>query len=375
MTMAAIQNSKLQILSSVLSQNIELVLDTLGVDYKQTSKKYYGACPVHQGDNLVAWNLYPNEEEGTPIWKCRTHLCHDKYKKTILGLIHGILCSQKGDMSFAEAINWACKLLNIDLDTLKIDKGKLEKNQFVKTISYFNKPATIATNLLNREQLRSRLVLPAEYYLKRGYSEQILDKYDVGFCNNPNKIMYNRVVVPIYDDKHELVVGTTARSIFEKCDKCKCYHGESRCPSNPTYLQKSKWINNEGFQAEDNLYNYWFAKKHIQETGVAILVEGPGDVWKGVEAGIFNILGMFKNGLTDGQLRKLEKSGALSLIVLTDNDEAGKLAIEQIKEQCGRLYRLYFPTYNGHDLGQLNTDYITSDIKPFIDKVNKLGIL
>jgi hypothetical protein len=46
-----------------------------------------------------------------------------------------------------------------------------------------------------------------------------LEDYDVGYCDNPAKPMYERAVVPIYDNEHKYIVGCTGRSIFEKCEK------------------------------------------------------------------------------------------------------------------------------------------------------------
>ena len=48
------------------------------------------------------------------------------------------------------------------------------------------------------------------------------------------------------------------------------------------------------------------------------------------------------------------------------------LKAKKIEEQCSRLYRLFFPSFEGNDVADLNIDKVTSDIKPFIE--NAMGV-
>jgi len=100
---------------------------------------------------------------------------------------------------------------------------------------------------------------------------------------------------------------------------------------------------------------------------LAILVESPGNVWRLAEAGIRNVVAIFGTAFNNDQKNLLDESGALSLICLMDNDEAGKKAAKKIEEQCSRLYRIYFPSFDASDIAELNVDKVTSDIKPFIE--------
>ena len=62
-----------------------------------------------------------------------------------------------------------------------------------------------ATPNITREEIREGLQRPAEYYLNRGFAEETLDTFDVGFCNVKGKPMYNRVVAPVYDEDYNYV--------------------------------------------------------------------------------------------------------------------------------------------------------------------------
>jgi DNA primase len=136
----------------------------------------------------------------------------------------------------------------------------------------------------------------------------------------------------------------------------------------------AKWINSAGFSSGNTLYNYWFAKRHIRESGVAILVEGAGDVWRLEENGIHNSIAIFGTNLTDIQKTLLFQTGAMSLVVMTDSDEPGRKAAKVIAEdtEIRRSFRLFFPKFDSKDVGELGTDTITDDIKPLIERISHL---
>jgi DNA primase len=83
---------------------------------------------------------------------------------------------------------------------------------------------------------------------------------------------------------------------------------------------------------------------------------------------------MFGTELSEEQSIILERSGAMSLIIMTDGDDAGKKAAETLKKQLCRTYRLYFPTLLNDDVGDLQDDAVTDDIKPYIDNVMRLAL-
>jgi DNA primase len=108
-------------------------------------------------------------------------------------------------------------------------------------------------------------------------------------------------------------------------------------------------------------------KEHILRTKAAILVEGQGDVWRLSEAGIFNAVGMFGCSLSEQQRIILERSGALSLVILTDSDEAGQVGKEKIKQKCDKLFNLYFPSSSSKDVGDMKIEDIKSNLLPQIE--------
>jgi len=59
----------------------------------------------------------------------------------------------------------------------------------------------------------------------------------------------------------------------------------------------------------------------------------------------------------------------MNLVILTDNDEAGKKASEQIKDKCKNTYRIYQPTIEANDIGEMSIEEINNQIRPLLEKI------
>lgn len=371
--------ARLKIVCDEVCDNIESLLNSFGLDFKFNYKMITMACPIHGGDNISALNLYPEGDRYRGNWKCRTHGCEKTFKGSVLGFIRGIISNQKygwkepGDntCSFKEAVEYATAFINKDLSSIKISRTEKEKREFANVVHYLNNTTTDVKVKISRDQITQSLSIPAQYYIDRDYSADILKKYDVGLCEKEGKEMSGRVVVPIYDNEYEYMVGCSGRSVFEKCSQCKGFHNPSySCPTEDNVWRFSKWKHSADFKSQNHLYNFWFAKKHILKSGIAIIVESPGNVWRLEENGIHNSVAIFGSSLSDRQKILLDSSGAMTLIVLTDNDDAGRKAAEQIKLKCQNTYRVFIPTISKNDIGEMNREEINAEIKTFLERVS-----
>ena len=367
------QQQKLKILCDTLCDNIEDVFDYFELDYKNNGRFYTMCCPIHGGDNPSAINIYPEGESYRGNWKCRTHNCEHVFQGSVIGFIRGLLSSKKhgwckeGDQTctFPETLKFCEQFTNTSIDNIKINKTQQSKHKFNTAMRSIHKKKTSDKPIVTRDVVRSSLSIPAEYYINRDYKKETMDKYDVGLCSNPQREMYNRVVVPIYDMNYETMVGCTGRSIFEKCDKCGGYH-EGSCPPVEQLYKYSKWKHNSGFKTQEYLYNFWFAKEHIKKNMSAILVESPGNVWKLEENGIHNSVGVFGTNLSNQQKLLLDSSGAMSIFTIMDNDEAGQKAADNISKICNRTYNVYNIKITSNDIADMTSDQIDTEIKNFI---------
>jgi hypothetical protein len=366
---------KLKVLCDMLCDDIENILDAFDIDYKHNGKMLTMSCPIHSGDNPSAINIYPDGDTYRGNWKCRTHNCEEIFKGSIIGFIRGIISNKKynwqksGDnmCPFNEAVEFCTKFLNKSLQDIKISSTQKDKQNFTNTINYLVAPKAEFKDQIARPTIRQSLSLIPDYYINRGYSKEILDRYDVGLCTKEGKEMSGRIVVPIYDNDHEYMIGCTGRSIYDKCTKCQSFHNpELACPDQENKWKYSKWKHNNGFKAQEYLYNFWFAKPHITETSYAIIVESPGNVWKLEENGIHNSVAIFGTNLSTRQKLLLDASGAMSLFIIMDKDDAGKKAAETIYSKCSKTYKVYNINISKNDIGEMTEEEINNEIKTII---------
>src|SRR5688572_680030 len=100
---ARLSHDKLNVVSESLVDRIEDVFDYFSIEWNKGKKMYYGVCPIHNGDNSSAFNMYYDGAMYRGNWRCRTHLCENTFKKTPIGFIRGLLSrfdyswTQKGD--------------------------------------------------------------------------------------------------------------------------------------------------------------------------------------------------------------------------------------------------------------------------------------
>lgn len=358
--------AKLYELNEIVGQNIELILDYFLVDCKKSGRRYVGACPVHGGDNCSAFNVREND------WVCYTHKCQDHFKKTFIGLIRGILSHRdgwaaKGDnqVGFESTIKWILDFLKVDID--KCSRYNIETLKLTQQNNTLNLKRKDMKPILSRDKIRAKLDIPAEYLLNRGYSKELLNDYDIGLCREQYKPMSNRVVIPIYDDTHSGYIGCLGRSVLEPCEKCKHYH-INNCPKSEDLFKYRKWTNSEGFHRDSYLFNYWKAKKFIDQSRTAVLVEGPLDCLRLEQNGIHNSLALFGSTLTDAQGIILEKHMIDHLVLLLDNDESGKAGKDAIASNYKNMFRIHLPSFNAKDPGECSIEEI-KNLKDLIEKL------
>jgi len=353
---------------------IEDILNELEIEYYRNGKKLYGPCPVHQGDNPSGFSVFLDGHSCRGNWQCHTNGCHQYrdvnpsgFGNTMLGLVHGVLSRKNSKATLTDAGNWLKKFLKINQD-FKIDPADVERRQWLRQASTFNNYENEPNKIATIVAARKNLIIPSPYFIKRGYSADILDLYSVGDCMNKGKELYYRAVAPIYDNDLTHIIGATGRSLWLQCSNCEQWHDPKEgCFVTPKHSKKkSKWYNSEGFSAGSCLYNLWYATNIIKNTRQVVLVEGPGDVWKLEQCGIHNSVALLGKNMSDEQQILLEKAGVLDIIVLLDQDEAGRNGCDAIKARMSNFFRLLFPTISKKDVGELSPTEIEVEVKPLI---------
>jgi 5S rRNA maturation endonuclease (ribonuclease M5) len=326
---------------------IHKLLNHFEIEYVEYPNRLAFACPVHGGDNEEGCCIFTDGVTNQGNWSCWTHGCHEEYVNNLFGFVRGCLSrNAPKEVNMNDTASFLVDFLDAELDNLA--PSKIRQN---KTVDIFNRKIQRAESKISRDSIRNKLQIPSDYYLRRKYSQLVLEAFDVGECLVENQPMSGRVVVPVYDEGYNYV-GCVGRAIKEHL--------------------KPKWLHSKGF-TKNILYGLNLAKERILETRTVVIVEGQGDVWRAFESGLDIAVGIFGCSINDDQLILLEQSGALNMVVLTDYDEAGKKAADQIIKKCGRRFNYIRPEMpkGVKDIGDLTVEQIKELILPQLEKFIK----
>ena len=367
------KNYDLELVSEQMIESIVELFDHFDLSYTDGQRSISFPCPMHDSAKNNQFNSSILKLD-IGNWKCHSGQCHEEYGTSngasIIQFAQALLTSHYDKKyTFPEAIEWCANFVGIgSSEPTPEDNSRID---FIKLTKYINHKKTSAPIFTPREMVTQFLAIPSVYYTKRGYSKEILEKFDIGYCHNEKKPFYDRVVTPFYDDSGLYMVGCSGRNRHEQCDRCNLYHSpDVRCPIGKQEKMKcNKWKHSSLFNAENYLYNYWNAKDFILDSGTAIIVEGPGDVWRLEEAGIHNSMALLKAALSPGQRQILESSGAINLLVATDMDDAGQKGANSIIKQCKHLFNITKMTYAANDPGSLTIEQVKETFIPILEKL------
>jgi len=360
-----LSGKELKVLGDKIALNIVPVLAHFGIEVQIFDDYVTCPCPIHGGDCPTGWTMTTDADNPyLGIWVCWTEHCEQEIDKTTgkkkyvnnpIGLIRALLSNKydREDIPFTDAVSFAMKLVETNFEDL--NKGSSKVDFTKKSLSNAER------NFKRREQnkklghprnkVRQSLLRPAKYFLNRGYSEEVLDAFDVGVSRNTKGVMRKRVIVPVYDDEGEVMVGYLGRWPSEEYED----------------YEQPKWRFSKKFYSGAWLYGYHIAKGYIEDTKIVVLVEGQGDVWRLWESGIKNSVGMFGCSITDTQLRILENSAAEKIALICDNDKAGQKARISIRKKCEGKLEVVDIMIESKDIGEMSTTEIEQKIKPQIE--------
>ena len=321
---------------SIIFDDIDVLLEDFGLEYEQVSDNIFMSCPIHEGDNPqgVSISLTKN------AWRCWTRGCHDEFGTDIFSFVRGVLYSRDEPHQFSDALRHICKLYNVNNAKRQAEeKQKPKEDQFLDLVKTLRKPSNkIILDVPKFFNIETMGISP--YFEGRGFRRSTLKFFGVEDCSDSKSAMRYRSIIPINNSGRQ--VGYIARST-------------------KAWLQP-KYLFSEGIKKMEYLYNYDEAIEVAKEKHCLFLVEGQGDVWRLYEAGVTNVVGLFGKDISSTQKTLLLKSGVTSLVVLTDNDQAGRESKIKINRELGRLFNLFFPATYGKDLGDTPTEKVKSEI-------------
>ncbi len=338
-----ISSETIALIKDAANEQLDLVFNELGINVDNVvgfNDEIRTACPIHEGDNASAF-CYNLKHK---FWRCYTKGCHEG-KGNIFGLVELTLKKTNPDATFRDSCLWLSRLLKIDIESdSDVNDEDLEIN---RTINYVKsrirksvKPKENSGFPISIEAIKGK-VKPSWYFLEKGFSEEVLAKYNVGFCDDPYKPMYLRSYAPVLDEDGRNILGVTGRVKYEACEYCPLFHEQGKgCPKENFRVKGyTKW-QHYGFNTSEVFYNSWFAKDFIEKSKLAVITEGPKENWWFEQHGIHNSLCTFGLNVHNYHVERLLNYGCLHLILAFDKDPRGIAACEKINEQLSDYFRI-----------------------------------
>lgn len=289
-----------------------MVLSNVGIFLdKVNGGKGRAACPFHGGTDKTSFSIDLN----TGYWHCFSSQCHQGYSD-IVGLVQ--LATH---CSFIDAVIFLAGLSGINLSddhskVAYITAIKKDLSDYVRRSQKNSSEMDLCTSYNIEEYVCGWVQNRTDFFYKEGYSHEIQDYFEVGFCYDRYGIP--RASFPIRDTGGRIVAWDGRRTDGVN-DKMR-YN-----------------IDPPGFPKGKVLYNYYRAKDYIKESdGHLFLVEGYKACWSMVSAGYWNTAACMGAGLQGDQGSILMQNLNLKRIVLMlDGDDAGRNGSRRTKSGLG----------------------------------------
>lgn len=320
----------------IIFKDLALLLENLDLDWELRNNNVFMPCPIHGGDNPNGLSIslrYKN-------WRCWTHNCHETYGSDIFGFIRGCLGD---DHEFGDVLKLVCSLYNVDSCRQGPTESyqAAEKTQLEEIVEIWRDKIA-----KNSDYTRDVDTLNNSFYFeKRGFLPDTLAHFGVKDCVDRESAMWNRSIIPVRFQKEE--VGYIARA------------------AKP--FIKPKYLFSDGFKKTNYLYNYDNAIEVAREKHTLFLVEGQGDVWRLYESGVKNAVGLFGKDISDQQIKLIVNAGVTFIVVLTDNDQAGREGRMKIQRELSRMFNLIYPPMPKKDIGDTSIKKIQKHILPEVE--------
>lgn len=321
-----------------INENIENIFHKLEIEHENLGDNIYCKCPIHDlSDNPRAFSF--SKDRG--IWRCWTRECHKDHKNDSIGLLQALLSKKDNEpATFNKVVSWLNS--NFKINILVKHNEPLpqeeEEDSFEKTVSLIsNKIDFPQHKIIDNIKIK----IPSQYFIDRGFNKKTLYHFGVGDCSESP--LHDRALIPIHSDCGNHLVGYIGRSIKE-------------------YKLPKFLIYPKRFDKRYYLYNIHRACDSIKKANSVVIVEGQGDVWKLYESGVYNVVGIFGRSLSQEQQKKLQLLPITTVIVLTDNDQAGRESKLQLQRQLGRFYKLKFPKLSCKDVGDMKTSEVKKEL-------------
>lgn len=276
-------------------------------------------CFLHGGDNPTSFVF----NTSNMLWKCFTGSCGGGDIFSLISKLFKI-----PEQSFKDTIRKTAEVFGINIEGMAFEERKNNvQHELQYWLAYMNHKNKDENKTYDLNKL-GRFDSVSHY---RDFSNESINKFGLLYSED-----YNRLTVPIYNEKDELI-GASLRRVDEN--------------------EQIKWMHRpKGIDTGSVLYNLnnvLRETEHSEELPTVYLTEGAFDVIKCYQLGIRNVVAVFGSHLTDIQEELLLKN-FVGVVLAYDNDEKGRIAtgkaIQKLKNKVN-LEVLQLGEYG--DLGEI----------------------
>ena len=360
------------------SAKIEEVVSEF-VTLKKRGINYIGLCPFHN-DSHPSFSVSPTR-----------------------GICHCFTCGKGGNavnflmeleqMTYPDALRWLAKKYNIEIQEREMTSEEKQRESERESMFIVNDWAAKYFQDILQNDVDGRAI-GMQYFRSRGFRDDIIRKFQLGFALPQRTALYNEAVKKGYNPKYLVSTGLcfkvdkdeennrsgqdkyldrfSGRAIFpwlSVSGKVVAFGG--RVLDTRTKGVSQKYVNSpdsEIYHKERELYGLYQAKKAIAKEDCVYMVEGYTDVISMHQCGIENVVANSGTALSIHQIRLLHRFTS-NIVLLYDGDDAGVHAAlrgtDMLLEEEMNVKVLFLP--DGNDPDSFARNHTAADFRKYIE--------
>lgn len=294
------------------------------VTLRRAGASYKGLCPFHD-DKTPSFSVSP--ARGV----CKCFSCGKGGNS-----VHFIM--EMEQMSYVEALKHLAKKYGIPVEEEEMTDEQRQKMNERESMFAVNEWAAkyFSQTMMNNQDGRA---IGLAYFRSRGFRDDIIAKFRLGFCLDSPTAMSNEAKTKGYNEKYLIDTGLCVKrdngTIYDR------FRGRAMFPwvavngkvvafGGRVLDARTKGVNQKYVNSPDSLiyhkanelYGIFQAKKQIAKEDMVYMVEGYTDVLAMHQCGIENVVANSGTALNEAQIHLLHRF-TNNITLLYDGDEAG----------------------------------------------------
>jgi len=288
--------------------------------------RYWGCCPFHQ-EKTPSFSVTP----GKNLYYCFGCGASGSVFSFLMNIEH---------MSFLESVEKLAQKAGVSLEGVDSNFSREDKEK--KALIDLYQRVAGSYHYILTESSKGQMAL--DYIKERGFSQEIIDKFQVGYSPRDRRWLYQFLTKKNYHPQFLQASGLFSKKypqssffshrlmipIINRSGQVIGFGGRLLEGEGPKYLNSSESVL---FKKSQELFGLYQAKGAIRKEKAVILVEGYLDVMALHQGGVENVVAPLGTSFTPEQA-KLLKRYTDKVLLLFDSDQAGQKATLKAAGLC-----------------------------------------